>query len=127
MGGDLVLATWWTTKETIDWPKAEAAIAALVIDDIESENFDGGHEHEFQWDDDEAFLAEVVRPKLLADLNEIRSYWEGHTDRVTDVFRFGPVRVLISGGITYGDDPSEMFTVMTRVPDKVAEAAGFFA
>jgi|WetSurMetagenome_2_1015567.scaffolds.fasta_scaffold24150_5 hypothetical protein len=121
MGADLLLAVLWTTRDRIDWEKGEAEIDLVTDNEIESESFGEGVGL-----DDTAFMAEVVRPRLRIDLDEIRSYWEGRNDRATDVYRFGPVRALISGGTSWGDDPSEMFTIMTRLPERVATECGFF-
>ncbi len=125
MGADLILATWWTTKpEELDWSKGVTAISALTIEDCPELDF-------FELDDtadgeDEAeSLERIIRPQLLRDLDEIKCSWEGR-HRDSDVYQFGPVRVLLSGGTSWGDDPSDMFTAMTRIPESVAEAIGFF-
>jgi hypothetical protein len=124
MGADLIMAFWWTTKpEEIDWVKGSAAISYLDITEVDPDNFDGTGSPE----DDGAFMDEVIRPQLQRDLEEIRRYWEGETDRATSVVQLGPVRSLISGGTSWGDDPSEMWTVMNRVPDKIAMACGFYS
>jgi hypothetical protein len=122
MGADLLLAYVWTTEpEKIDWPKGRAEVAYLNTADVALDDFDFTGAPE----DDTQFMDEVVRPQVYRDLEELKAYWEGLSDRATDTYQFGPVRALISGGTSWGEDPSEMWTVIVRMPQKVLEACGF--
>lgn len=130
MGNDLILAYAWTTApEAIDFDKAEPAIAALTLDSP-GLDLDGlqiaaeDAEAEVDTSDDAAFL-EFVQTQVRADVAELRDIW-GTSNRHTDRYRFGPVEALITGGDSYGDSPTEEFDVMTRIPESVYRAIGFF-
>lgn len=131
MGADLLLVCWWTTKpDEVDFDKGRAELASVTFDDIEAiENFRYGEydSDDSRYEDEEVFLAEIARPQMLDAISEVEACWrDGVFDRATDVYRFGPVKVLITGGTSWGDDPSDMFTWMTLIPDRIAVACGFF-
>jgi len=122
MGADLILAHWWTTKpEAIDFDKAHKAIEAITIDEIDEDDW------AIEFDDsDEAEALALVQERAHADLDEMIPIWEGMLPRDVNLCDLGPVTALISGGMTWGDDPTETFTLMNRIPESALRAAGFF-
>lgn len=62
---------------------------------------------------------------LLADLEILKQAWEGH-DREAGIMTFLGHRILITGGMTWGDDPTGLYTSMVRLWNTQAlELAGF--
>jgi hypothetical protein len=118
MGADLLVAHWWTTKpkDQIAWEALRASIGAATIEDLDEE----GLYEEGEVDD--------LRQRLLAFIATAEATWGGDfVVRDLDVCEFGPVTVLLSGGMSYGDDPTDSFRDMTLVPSSMLEQAGFFS
>lgn len=125
MGADLIVAHWWTTRqpEDIDWKAGHEAIERLTLDDIDPDQF--GPEFD---DTDETVAIEEVKERLHADLDEMEPVWgDRHYRRDAARYVLGPVNVLLTAGMSWGDDPTDAFTLMSRMPDGVLKAMGFYA
>lgn len=130
MGADLILAHIWTTKpdSELDWDAARSAIEALTVDDVDSESHYSWNDAEVPTDDEE-FLSKKVRPGVRNDLEEFKSLWQAslsNLPRDADMCTMGPVRALITGGMSWGDSPTETWDLLSRLPDSVLKAIGFF-
>jgi hypothetical protein len=125
MGGDLLLSVVWSTKETIDFDAIGVAIRTLTeeqaskIQDLASGN----------WDDEHGEIdMEGLGDQLVIDLNELKSTWEGNDNRVAYTMKLGPMTVAITGGVSWGDSPTEEFDSWNRLIEAgVLEAGGFFS
>lgn len=136
MGADLLLSWLWTTEpEKVDFEKARALIRAEITSDCLDENEVWKPGVLERWDPNEDAVfdgsdvdAETLVKVLIADVDEVEKLWTGELEYrdafVTDI---GPVRVLLSGGMSWGDSPSETFDVLNRFGNTpAAKAAGFF-
>lgn len=119
MGADLLL--WYApVPEPGDrhWDAAEARIDALPDDEFRLEQYG---------DVDEA------RKQLRADLKEFRRVVEAHDpdskefgSREVAVCPFGGRPYIITGGMSWGESPTEFSEVMQRLGEtEVLDAAGF--
>lgn len=135
MGQDLSLTLVWTTRsdEELDWEAGRRAVSALTRQEIDEHGY---HEDE---------TLETAWALILDDLEAVETEWRAQAasfreavsedDRAlrrvarSDVamLRTGPVRTLITGGMSSGDDPTDFYEVLDGVPDSVYEAVGFFS
>lgn len=118
MGADLLLHHVWIARgQTPDWMAAKAVLEALTDDQINA-----FEESAYVYADDQP----GYRERLIADLDEIHDAWD-HDRRTAYKCPLGPIDVLITGGISWGDSPDEFFDVVGRFLETPAvEAAGFF-
>lgn len=119
MGADLLLHHVWIKRaQEPDWQAAKATIEAMTDEEIEKlESFEYSEEG----------TPEEYRYLLVSDLEEIKEVW--HNDR-RDAYKcpLGPIDCLITGGMSWGDDPSEFFSLVGRFleVDAAINAAGFY-
>lgn len=135
MGADLILGWLWTTQpEAIDFDKAKATIESAfnTLGDTKPsaeflKRWDPGEVFEY-YDDDDGIGARAIRDYLLDDTETLRRYWtEEEYARDFDKAQLGPVTALITGGMSWGDSPTETFDLIARWGDTpAAEAAGFY-
>jgi hypothetical protein len=135
MGADLIASWIWTTQpQKIDFEKARALIreefdALDKADDVFPQGFleRWDPNEDVVWDGSDT-TAEEFRNALLSDTNHLEQLWtEAETPRDAFVADIGPVRVLLSGGMSWGDSPTEEFDVLNRWGNTpAAKAAGFF-
>jgi hypothetical protein len=127
MSAELIVAHLVLPDHAVDWEQMFLACHLLPIDDLSKGAFDCGQD-----DLDEDELREWVLDQVKAlkhrydenakDLTIIEvPYWDA--DRQAEHHK----RVLLAGGMTWGDDPSESFTVLSNVAyfPTVLEAGGF--
>ena len=133
MGADLLLSWAWTTKpDGIDFEKAREIIRAEIVDSVLGK--DGVFDGEFlkRWDINDSFNDDEISPadmreQLIEDTDILERLWKGEeffrdADRIT----VGPVTMVITGGMSWGDSPTEFFDTLRRWGDTPAyEAAGF--
>lgn len=126
MGADLLLAYVWTTKpESLDWQKGKDAIEAMRPDQLMGiEQFEYNEE---VWNDS-GIDVDQARLLLHQQLDQIRGLWSGGVQSRT-AFRdsLGPVTSLFTGGMSWGDSPTDEFDLFNDFPGEVLEAVGFFA
>jgi hypothetical protein len=118
MGADLLLAHVWTTKKDaeLDWAAGRSWIDSASLDDLDPDEYTS--------------ISEIddLRKWAHERFGVLRELWVGErVDRDTDMYGFGPVRALISGGMSWGDDPTDGFSLITSLPEPLLEAVGFFA
>jgi hypothetical protein len=125
MGADLLMSwLWTTTPDKVDFDKARALIREelSVVPDVPDAEFWK------RWDPNGDFEdSEIIKDGLLADTDQIAALWNGEYQR--DAFRttIGPIEILMTGGMSWGDSPSEFFDVLNRWGNsEAARAAGFF-
>lgn len=129
MGADLILAHIWTTKSDaeLDWDAGLRSIETLKYDEVEDpENFEDYPDDD---PDDDVFMEKYIRPQMLEDWEEFKNLWAVPVNlgRDVDLCTFGPVRVLITGGMSWGDSPTDTFDTLNRIDTKPLRAAGFFS
>lgn len=66
---------------------------------------------------DEGADLEGVIKDLKAQLAEVKNAWNGGYRRDTSVFHRGHEKVLVTGGLSWGDDPSDMFAAIQDLYD----------
>ena len=131
MGADLLISWLWTTQpDKIDFEKARAVIRTelAAMPEVPTDEFWK------RWDpnDDFGSFGDLegadIQKQLLADTDEIASLWnleQGYRDCFRSTI--GPVEVLMSGGMSWGDSPTEMFDTINRWGSTpAAQEAGFF-
>jgi hypothetical protein len=121
MGADLLIEHLWIVRgREPDWNAARQAIYSMTeLDAV------GWHEAA-QRDFDVPSGLEGVQSQLLADTDAIEAKW---SDQCHDVVKcdLGPVVALMTGGMSYGDDPTDCWDLFERfVESPAAKAAGFF-
>jgi|SRR3972149_28950 len=109
MGADLVFNAIWARQDrTIDFETLRLAV------DVPR---------------DEDYTDDEEQDATLDDVNELETQWNGNNDRSTSYFFVGPYKILITGGTSWGDSPSEFFDSLQRLwglPNEALEKAGFF-
>lgn len=118
MGADFLLAHVWTTKrpDEIDFEAGDLYIATARPEELE----------EYGWLETPEEI-DAARTDALSDLLYLRGVWNGREyQRDIDVCTFGPVTVAITGGMSWGDGPTDSFDILTRIPEGALRAAGFF-
>ena len=101
MGQDMIIYTTWYPREgfTPDWAAGEALIKSLAQD----QNF----LDEYCYDDDSAAAEE----DWLAKLEEFKeAYCNGRRDMAR--YDMGPITVIMTGGPSWGDSPTELADLM---------------
>jgi hypothetical protein len=125
MGADLLLAYVWTRSEELDWEAGDGEIDLVRSDDIPDLNTYGSEDN--QELDDEEFIEKVVHPELHAKLARIREAWDNPYDHREVCFdNLGPLSVLATGGMSWGDSPTELFDDIIDMPSRVMHAIGFY-
>ncbi len=113
MGADMVSAGLVLVDGVeVDWEPARARVAELQEDDVDD------------WFDD----VEQMRVGLLADITALEKAraGEGREARELDSFQLGPYRLYLTGGLSWGDSPTELFDVICRLDAYgLAGLAGF--
>ena|ERR1035437_7473744 len=128
MGADFILSHIWTMKkdEEIDWDAGIRAIDILAFDDVQDILSFLEEDDYASLDAERAAMESEVRPQLRADWAEFRALWTGPMPRDADLCTFGPVKVLLSGGMSWGDSPTDTFDLLYRLQQVPLRAAGFF-
>jgi len=126
MGADILIMNWWTSRKPadIDWDAGHVVIDTLDIDDLDPSGFE-----EYDEGDDELStpVLDRLRKKAHQTLTEYAALWRQEDDRRdVAVYQMGPLAVMTSGGMSWGDDPTEGFRDMNDMPEKALEACGFF-
>jgi hypothetical protein len=126
MGEELLLAEIWTTRpDEIDFAAARAAIRAATHDQLMELSQD--YEVMTEGAESEEEADEMYRELLLTDTDIVEECWTGPDGRNTWKSQLGPVTRLVTGGGSWGDDPTEEFSVFNRWMDSPAALpAGFF-
>jgi hypothetical protein len=129
MGADLILAHIWTTKSNseLDWDAGLRSIETLKYDDVaEPSNFEDYPDDD---PDDAVFMEKYIRPQMLVDWAEFKEMWTDshYLPRDADLCTLGPVRVLITGGMSWGDSPTNTFDLLSRIDPVPLKAAGFLS
>ena len=119
MGADLLITALVVDENReLDYEAADRAIAALdALDILEPDYFDE--------DPDEPEGLEQIRASLRADLRELREAIEGYFEIALVHIR--GATVYLTGGMTWGDGPTEVWDVIARLRAVrgVLAAAGF--
>jgi hypothetical protein len=109
MGNDLLLNfVWWAKDKRPDWDAARAYIENLTEEQLKDHP-------EFEYmqmihsDDDDCSALEELKHRLLCCHDDIRSVADGNYDRHCYMINIGKYDVLITGGDSWGDSPSDMF------------------
>lgn len=119
MGADLLLHHVWIRHgQAPDWAAAKAVIAGMT--DAETEALESIEYTEVP-------TPALYRDSLLNDLEDVIDVWQNDR-RVAYRTQIGPVDVLLTGGVSWGDEPTDEFRVIGRLLETQAfETAGFFA
>ena len=114
MGADFISATWSVRRGKTE--EATQARARTMLDKALAE-INGMAEvpqyfvDEFNYEPDEL---ERLKEQLFSDVEEIRSAFENrHRQGARE--DFGKHAVLITGGMSWGDDPTELFGSVCRL------------
>ncbi|WP_217924963.1 hypothetical protein [Miltoncostaea oceani] len=103
-----------------DWAAAQEAIEAFSIETLAEEDDRDPSLYVFNDVTDEQ-----ARASLASDLADFRSEIEGPGPMLAWVV-VGGSRIYITGGMSYGDEPNELFGSMVRLEEcGVLSAAGF--
>jgi hypothetical protein len=122
MSADLLLAALVVDEERqLDFDAADRAIAALQGLDVTEPDFFVGH------DPDRPEGLEQIRAALRSDLRELRDAIEGRRYLEIAEMNVRGARLYITGGLSYGDGPTEIWDAIARLRAVrgVLAAAGF--
>jgi hypothetical protein len=120
MGADLLItALMLDERREPDFEAAERAISALQGADVTDPDWFDGHDPE----DPEGL--EQIRAVLRADLQELREAIAGCREMAEMIVR--GARLHLTGGMSWGDGPTEVWDVIARLRAVrgVLAAAGF--
>jgi len=118
MGADLILTACAIKQGQVpDWQSGEKFLEELVIDDDLLEELDCSGMYIEQYENDEDAMVDI-RERLGSALDEFQAAYE-MGDRSTVYFPFGEWQLIICGGTSWGDTPSECFDAINFL-----EAAG---
>ena len=140
MGQDMILSAFTFRRDSkTGWPAADFEAAHRALDAItdpalflwEDPEFVLG-ENEFieaaqrRTDDVYQVLSDITANRALARrvLNDLEGEFDG---RQVGVLSIGPWKVLVAGGLSWGDDPSDAFAVFNwawQLPTSVLTALG---
>lgn len=117
MGADLLLHHVWIRRgRTPDWAAAKATLAAMTDEDVE-------RLEEFEYRGD---TPAEYREFLIRDLGDIEEAWNSDR-RLAYKFPAGPIDMWVTGGVSWGDSPTDEFDTVGRLLETNAlEAAGFY-
>jgi hypothetical protein len=108
MSADLLITALVVDEDReLDFEAADRAIGALGSDDVIESDFFDDHDP-----DEPEGLAEI-RSALHADLSELREAIE-HGVQIVEL-RFRGAAVYVTGGMSYGDGPTEVWDVIFRL------------
>lgn len=116
MGADMFISALAARRGTsLDWDTAELAIRAL--DRLELERI----ADELGWDEDDDDVAERLRGAVQA----VRKALTGGS-RELDVLEFGTWDIYVTGGLSWGDSPTDLFDAFWALDASgLATAIGF--
>lgn len=120
MGADLLItALMLDERREPDFEAAERAISALQGPDVTDPDWFDGH------DPDESEGLEQIRAVLRTDLRELREAIAGCREVAEMIVR--GARLYLTGGMSWGDGPTEVWDVIARLRAVrgVLAAAGF--
>jgi hypothetical protein len=126
-GGSLVTLALWATTEP-DFRAARLAIPNLGFESIDDEPT---REALIGWYDAGAAQEslEALAADIAAAIDEVERMWQGKSDaRDYNLYEFGPVRALLAGGKSFGDEPSDRGYDAIRLSQLFGldEVAGFY-
>ena len=106
-----------------DWEAARNAIHAASEEELsliqDSAAVQMGADWMSRW-------ADELRAWLMDDIDMIEAAWRAGGDHETEVITRGGTTVLRSGGLSYGDAPTHMYSAIIRfIESPAAVAAGF--
>jgi len=102
MGMDLLLNFVWADKDKEpDWDGARKYIENLTAQEADNAYVGTGQADFYTWDE--------YKEHLLRSHDLIKDAWFGDCDRSTYKVNIGKYEVLVSGGNSWGDSPSDMF------------------
>jgi hypothetical protein len=102
MGMDLLLNFVWADKDVEpDWDGARKHIESLTAEEANDAYVGTGQADFYTWDE--------YKERLLRAHDNIKSAWFDDCDRSTFLVDIGKYKVLVTGGDSWGDSPSEMF------------------
>lgn len=123
MGADLITANLWSKPDvTLDWEAGLRAARELSDESVQALHEQAGIYDE-EWEDDDS-------PRLLAVtyVETVRDHFTGFTrDLNTFLTPDGRWRCWVTGGLSWGDSPSDLFDAVNdlyAVPE-VLRAIGF--
>lgn len=126
MGADLIVAAVAIRRNTkAKWADAEVAVDRLSAFDLDqAEKF--GWSFEGIAEETEADELDIFRNNVRAALADVKEAWEGRERRDTTFLDFRSWSLMLTGGMTWGDDPSELYTSLCLVLNtRILDKAGF--
>ena len=135
MGADLIIATLWIREDAKpDWEKAEAMAKAIRYGE-EGESFpsvasEGAIYDEIQHmpdDEAEARLQEALTDHLQLVRDAVDNYATEDGRRDLTATQFAGWLVYVTGGMSWGDSPGDLFDSISELNQfELLEAAGFY-
>lgn len=121
MGADMVTAVLVLHEDIVpDWEAARRAVAEIV-----DRVGDGTTDEQLLMLGDWFDSAEELRNGLLADVDVMAAAYDGNR-RDVDWLEFREHRLYVTGGMSSGDSPTDVFGVIVRLDSYgIADAAGF--
>ena len=121
---------YWFRDNPLDWAAGTRAIGIMSDEDLKEwadDYYDGAEEY----CDDNGDLTPIGRLDLERALKdtqeEMKAILEGHGEQ-TAIIHVGPYKVAFAGGMSWGDDPSEDFTIFNRYTNvaSITQAIGLY-
>lgn len=130
MGADLLLSWLWISKDREpNWKLAQEHLARKILKqpfNTWSEELHDALGYAHTGNDLPPDEYREVRQRLRKALTEVQRAW-AHTTHETSILVMGPIRVLITGGMSWGDEPTAaMSHINLFTAARMDEAAGFF-
>lgn len=129
MGADMLAAVLFH-KGNLDFDAGLATVRSIV-EGLEPAALEEALDEIDAQEDADGNQLDQLTAALTARLTRLRASFEEHTRDVTDYYFDNGVTLTISGGLSWGDGPTDTFDAiaeMTRPPggEQVLEACGFF-
>lgn len=110
MGADLILNFVWAKKDSPpDWDGAKKYIESLTDEQLLNHP---EYEYEVMVHEEEVGDGKALahlKERLLNAHDIVKAAWDGDCDRSTFLLDIGIYKVLVTGGTSWGDSPSDMF------------------
>lgn len=122
MGEELFIAEI-STSTVPDWEAARNAIRAASEEELGRIQDSQAVQMGADWD---SLWADELRSWLMDDIDMMEAAWRAGGDHETEVVTREGTTVLRSGGLSYGDAPTRMYSSIVRfIESPAAAAAGF--